>query len=140
MLHLVCIFVFLNYTAICCQIVKIFECDKGAFVVTSTQNHRIIHLFNIIEILNKFKISSLQISCSIWKFDKNIAGILDFLCYSLFTFFLQQTKMTIINSLKPRFHSQTMSIPFNPYSMVQPDLRLVASKVMRILRKYTHTA
>ena len=97
-----------------------------AFVVTSTQNHRIIHLFNIIEILNKFKISSLQISCSIWKFDKNIAGILDFLCYSLFTFFLQQTKMTIINSLKPRFHSQTMSIPFNPYFMVQPDLRLVA--------------
>ena len=27
-----------------------------AFVVTLTQNHRIIHLFNIIEILNKFKI------------------------------------------------------------------------------------
>ena len=28
----------------------------GAFVATSTQNHRIVHLFNIIEILNKFKI------------------------------------------------------------------------------------
>ena len=27
-----------------------------AFVVTLTQNHRIIHLFNIIEILNKYKI------------------------------------------------------------------------------------
>ena len=29
---------------------------KWAFVVTSTQNHPIIHLFNIIKILNKFKI------------------------------------------------------------------------------------
>ena len=29
---------------------------NGAFVATSNQNHRIIHLFNIIEILNKFKI------------------------------------------------------------------------------------
>ena len=29
---------------------------QRAFVVTLTQNHRIIHLFNIIEILNKFKI------------------------------------------------------------------------------------
>ena len=29
---------------------------QGAFVVTSTQNHRIIHLFNIMEILNKYKI------------------------------------------------------------------------------------
>ena len=28
-----------------------------AFVVTSTQNHRSIHLFNIVEILNKYKIS-----------------------------------------------------------------------------------
>ena len=29
---------------------------KGAFVVTFTQNHQIIHLFNSIEILNKCKI------------------------------------------------------------------------------------
>ena len=28
----------------------------GAFVVTKTQNHRIIHLFNIAKILNKHKI------------------------------------------------------------------------------------
>ena len=29
-----------------------------AFVVTSTQNHLIVHLFNIIKILNKYKIFS----------------------------------------------------------------------------------
>ena len=39
------------------------------FVVTSTQNHRIIHLFNIIEILNKFKIIEKH---WIWNFSSNI--------------------------------------------------------------------
>ena len=41
----------------------------GAYVVTSSQNHRIIHLFNIIEILNKFKIFNNQ---RIGKFSNNI--------------------------------------------------------------------
>ena len=40
---------------------RIFNCTKlsnvhRAFVVTSTGNNQIIHLFKIIEILNKFKI------------------------------------------------------------------------------------
>ena len=42
--------------------------EDGAFVVTSTQNHRIIHLFNIIKILNKFKIFQDRIR----KFSNNI--------------------------------------------------------------------
>ena len=41
----------------------------SAFVVTSTQNHWIIHLFNIIEILNKFKIFQ---DHQIRKFSNNI--------------------------------------------------------------------
>ena len=40
-----------------------------AFVVTSTQNHWIIHLFNITKILNKFKIFN---NHSIGKFSNNI--------------------------------------------------------------------
>ena len=40
-----------------------------AFVVTSTQNHWIIHLFNIIEILNKYKIFQ---DHQIRKFSNNI--------------------------------------------------------------------
>ena len=41
----------------CSWIVEHFLiCICGAFVVTSNQNHWIIHLFNIIQILNKYKI------------------------------------------------------------------------------------
>ena len=34
-----------------------------AFVVTSTQNHRIIHFFNIIKILNKYLFTALKFYC-----------------------------------------------------------------------------
>ena len=46
----------------------ILICDR-AFVETSTQNHRTIHLFNIIKILNKFKIFK---DHRIQKFSNNI--------------------------------------------------------------------
>ena len=38
------------------KVTKIFTTFCRAFVVTSTQNYWIIYLFDIIEILNKFKI------------------------------------------------------------------------------------
>ena len=56
--------------------------EKRAFVVTSTQNHRINILFNIIEILNKFKNFK---NHWIWKFSNNIdLRKLDFIRWFLF--------------------------------------------------------
>ena len=46
----------MKITTYFCLTKKCFLLILQAFVVTLTQNHRIIHLFNIIEILNKFKI------------------------------------------------------------------------------------
>ena len=47
---------YLTSSKILNKIKTAFQKLNRAFVVTSTQNHQIIHLFNIVKILNKYKI------------------------------------------------------------------------------------